>query len=229
MYCSVSVNKSVFTLNPTDELVIGCWSMRGFSSGQFYQHAILNQFDIFSVSEHWLFEEQLCKLECVDSRYVGYGKASQDNPNILSGQSGQGRGLECFGKLAWVILYPSCQSIVTGSFGLSLYQRIKNPYLFWLCIFQHPITPLRSSAKRWIFCGLYTNIIVTRVLQLLSGILTEPWVILVVIEFALSPISEENLLMNFSIFSTCLLYIWTNLVQAHWKLFMLTVELPLLL
>ena len=70
--------------------MIGCWNIRGFSSGQFYLHSILNQFDIFSVSEHWLFEEQLCKLECVDSRFVGYGKASQDNPNILSGQRGQG-------------------------------------------------------------------------------------------------------------------------------------------
>ena len=71
--------------------------MRGFSSGQFYLHSILNQFDIFSVSEHWLFEEQLCKLECVDSRYVGYSKASQNNPNILSGQRGQG-GVEMLWK-----------------------------------------------------------------------------------------------------------------------------------
>ena len=31
---SLNVNKSVSTLNPTDELVIGCWNMRGSSSGQ---------------------------------------------------------------------------------------------------------------------------------------------------------------------------------------------------
>ena len=110
---SMSVSKFVFTLNPTDEPVISCWNMRGFSSGQFYLHSILNQFDIFSVSEHWLFEDVLI----VDM----WGMARLPKTIPILCQAKEVRGvLECFGMLAWVILYPSCQSIVTGSLGLSL-------------------------------------------------------------------------------------------------------------
>ena len=60
--------------------------MRGFTSSQFYLDTTLNQFDIFAVTEHWLFEEQLGKLEHLTNNYTGFGVASQYNPDILSGQ-----------------------------------------------------------------------------------------------------------------------------------------------
>ena len=64
--------------------------MRGFTSFQFYLDTILNQFDIFAIAEHWLFEEQLGKLEHLTNAYTGFGVASQNNPDILSGQRAHG-------------------------------------------------------------------------------------------------------------------------------------------
>ena len=76
--------------------------MRGFTSSQFYLDTILNQFDIFAITKHWLFEDQLGKLEHLTNDYTGFGVASQNNPDILSGrrahEGGGGGGLECSGK-----------------------------------------------------------------------------------------------------------------------------------
>ena len=70
--------------------------MRGFTSSQFYLDTILNQFDIFAITEHWPFEEQLGKLEHLTTDYTGFGVASQNNPDIIWLEA-MGR-LECFGK-----------------------------------------------------------------------------------------------------------------------------------
>ena len=43
-------------------------------------------------TEHWLFEEQLGKLEHLTNDYNGLGVASQSNPDILSGQRAHERG-----------------------------------------------------------------------------------------------------------------------------------------
>ena len=86
--------------------------MRGFTSSQFYLDAILNQFDIFAVTEHWLFEEQLGKLEHLTNNYTGFGVASQNNPDILSGQrahGGGGGGLKCSGKPVTLVYPPISQ------------------------------------------------------------------------------------------------------------------------
>ena len=73
--------------------------MRGFTSSQFYLDTILNQFDIFAITEHWLFEEQFGKLEHLTNDYTDFGVASQNNPDKLSGQRAHGGGgLECSGK-----------------------------------------------------------------------------------------------------------------------------------
>ena len=60
--------------------------MQEFPSSQSYLDTILNQFDIFAITEHWLFDKQLRKLEHLRNDYTGFGVAFKDNPDILSGQ-----------------------------------------------------------------------------------------------------------------------------------------------
>ena len=68
--------------------------MRGFTSSQFYLDTILNQFDIFAIAEHWLFEEQLGKLEHLTNALEWLPRITQTY--YLA--RGPMRGLECSGK-----------------------------------------------------------------------------------------------------------------------------------
>ena len=96
--------------------------MRGFTSSQFYLDTILNQFDIFAITEHWLFEEQLGKLEHLTNDYTGFGVASQNNPDILSGPRARGVGFEMLWKTSHTSLASKlaidCDRIVGAKFVL---------------------------------------------------------------------------------------------------------------
>ena len=77
--------------------------MRGFTSSQFYLDTILNQFDIFAVTEHWLFEEQLGKLEHLTNitLVLEWLPRTTQTYYLARGPMGRGGGkggLECFWK-----------------------------------------------------------------------------------------------------------------------------------
>ena len=64
--------------------------MHGFNSAQFYLENILERSDVFALSEHWLFGDQLLKLSNYSCDFTGHGIASLSNPDILSGRRGHG-------------------------------------------------------------------------------------------------------------------------------------------
>ena len=45
------------------DLVTGCWNLQGFESAQFYLMKTLVNFNIFAISEHWLFSEVLHNID----------------------------------------------------------------------------------------------------------------------------------------------------------------------
>ena len=72
--------------------------MQCFRTAQLYFSELVNSFDIFAISEHCLFEEQLEILEAsINYTYKSTAVSAEDNPSILSGKAAHG-GLRCFGK-----------------------------------------------------------------------------------------------------------------------------------
>ena len=58
---------------------------------------MVNHFDIFAISEHSLFTEQLDMLDhCTDFSYKGTAVSSKDNPPILSGKQAHGGVALCW-------------------------------------------------------------------------------------------------------------------------------------
>ena len=61
---------------------------------------MVNYFDIFAISEHSLFEEQLDIFDrCTDLSYKWTAVSSKDNPPILSSKPAQ-RGVALFWKIS---------------------------------------------------------------------------------------------------------------------------------
>ena len=134
-------------------------------------------------------------------RYVGYGKASQDNPNILSGQRGQGGvGMLWKARLGDFVSKLSIDSdkIIGAKFALE-----NQESLFALAVYlpvsNHSLEEFRGVLDfLWALYEHYSDQGITVIIGDFNGALGY-------LGGNLSPISEENLLMNFSIFSTCLL------------------------
>ena len=65
--------------------------MQYFKTAQLYFKSLLNNFDIFAISEHSLFDEQLdiFKLTFGDT-YNFHAVSASDNPPILFGEKGHG-------------------------------------------------------------------------------------------------------------------------------------------
>ena len=68
-----------------------------------YFSELIDSFDIFAISEHCLFAEQLELFEA-STNYTNncIAVSSEDNPSILSGKPAMA-GLHCFGKRALMI------------------------------------------------------------------------------------------------------------------------------
>ena len=72
-------------------LNLGCWNMQCFTTAQLYFSELVNSFDIFAISEHCLFEEQLEILEAsINYTYKSTAVSAEDNPFILSGKAAHG-------------------------------------------------------------------------------------------------------------------------------------------
>ena len=62
-----------------------------FRTAQLYFSELVNSFDIFAISEHCLFEEQLEILEAsINYTYKSTAVSAEDNPSILSGKAAHG-------------------------------------------------------------------------------------------------------------------------------------------
>ena len=72
--------------------------MQYFRTAQFFFGELVNSFDIFAISEHCLFEEQLEILEAsIIYSYKSTAVSAEDNPSILSGKAAHG-GVVLFWK-----------------------------------------------------------------------------------------------------------------------------------
>ena len=72
--------------------------MQCFRTAQLYFSELFNSFDIFAISEHCLFEEQLEILEAsINYTYKSTAVSAEDNPSILSGKAAYG-GVALFWK-----------------------------------------------------------------------------------------------------------------------------------
>ena len=74
------------------------WAVQYFRTAQLYFSELVNSFDIFAISEHCLFEEQLEILEAsINYTYKSTAVSAEDNPSILSGKAAHG-GVALFWK-----------------------------------------------------------------------------------------------------------------------------------
>ena len=72
--------------------------MQCFRTAQLYFSELVNSFDIFAISEHCLFEEQLEILEAsINYTYKSTAVSAEDNPSVLSGKAAHG-GVALFWK-----------------------------------------------------------------------------------------------------------------------------------
>ena len=72
--------------------------MQYFKTAQLYFKSLNEYFDIFAVSKHCLFDEQLDLLKCsTDHTYECIAVSAIDNPLLLRGQSAHG-GVALFWK-----------------------------------------------------------------------------------------------------------------------------------
>ena len=71
---------------------MGCLNVQYFRTAQVYFSDLIVSFDIFAISEHCLFAEQLEILEASTNYiYNCIAVISEDNPSILSGKPVHGR------------------------------------------------------------------------------------------------------------------------------------------
>ena len=74
-----------------------CYLITHFNC-KLYFSELVNSFDIFAISEHCLYEEQLEILEAsINYTYKSTAVSEEDNPSILSGKAAHG-GVALFWK-----------------------------------------------------------------------------------------------------------------------------------
>ena len=71
--------------------MLGCWNLQYFRTAQLYFKSIFNCFDIFGISEHSLFEEQLDLIKAANGNtYNCHAASAFDNPAVVSGEIAHG-------------------------------------------------------------------------------------------------------------------------------------------
>ena len=71
--------------------MLGCWNLQYFRTAQLYFKSIFNCFDIFGISEHSLFQEQLDLIKAATGNtYNCYAVSAFDNPAVVSGEIAHG-------------------------------------------------------------------------------------------------------------------------------------------
>ena len=85
--------------------------MQSFRTAQVYFSELIDSFDIFAISEHCLFAEQLELLEAsTNYTYNSIAVSSEDNPSILSGKPAHG-GVALFWKTCFNDLVKPLENI----------------------------------------------------------------------------------------------------------------------
>ena len=71
---------------------IACWNARGFNSAVPYLRSMCKKFDVIAVSEHWLNEIKLNRLEEISEHFCYCARASKfasaENYGARRGQGG---------------------------------------------------------------------------------------------------------------------------------------------
>ena len=71
--------------------MLGCWNLQYFRAAQLYFKSIFNCFDIFGISEHSLFQEQLDLIKAATGNtYNCHAASAFDNPAVVSGEIAHG-------------------------------------------------------------------------------------------------------------------------------------------
>ena len=68
-------------------LMLGCWNLQYFRTDQLYFKSIFDYFDIFGISEHSLFQEQLELIKAATGNtYNCHPASASDSPAVVSGK-----------------------------------------------------------------------------------------------------------------------------------------------
>ena len=90
--------KVVVDVASSSELKLGCLNVQSFRTAQVQFSELIDSFDIFAISEHCPFAEQLEILEAsTNYTYNCIAVSSEDNLSILSGKPAHG-GVALFWK-----------------------------------------------------------------------------------------------------------------------------------
>ena len=132
--------------------------MQCFRTTQLYFSELVNSFDIFAISEHCLFEEQLEILETsINYTYKSTAVSAEDNPSILSGKAAHG-GIALFWKNCIKDMVTPLENIDSDRIVGIRCDFNDNSPLFILSVYWPPLAILlRSLMNTWTIFGLCTT------------------------------------------------------------------------
>ena len=110
---------------------VGCWNLQYFRTAQLYSKSIFNCFDIFGISEHSLFQEQLDLIkEATGNTYNCHAASAFDSPDVVSGEIAHG-GVALLWKYAINDFITPLETINSDCIvGLNATSRITVLYLY---------------------------------------------------------------------------------------------------
>ena len=111
--------------------MLGCWKLQYFRTAQLYFKSIFNCFDIFGISEHSLFHEQLDLVKAATGKtYNCHAASAFDNPTVVSGEIAHG-GMALLWKYAMNDFTTPLETfILTISWASNVTSRITVLYLY---------------------------------------------------------------------------------------------------
>ena len=140
---------------------MGCWNTQWFRTAQLYFSELVNSFDIFAISEHCLFKEQLEILEAsINYTYKSTAVSAEDNPSILSGKATHG-GVALFWKNCNKDMVTPLENIDSDLIVGIRYDFNDNSPLFILSVICPPLAILlRSLMNTWTIYTGFVRLIV---------------------------------------------------------------------
>ena len=65
-------------------MMLGCWNLQYFRTAQLYVKSIFDCFDVFGISKHSLFQEQLDLIKAaIGDTYNCHAASAFDNPAVV--------------------------------------------------------------------------------------------------------------------------------------------------
>ena len=135
---------------------ICCWNIRYFYTACNQLKNLIRKFDVFSLSEHGLFDEQKNLLESLPDEYKSKVVCSEDNPNFIAGRRGHG-GVAIFWKQTLDDFVSPLDIVSDRIVGIQINAPNQDPLFILSIYFPLVITNSLNFVNALIYCGPYVT------------------------------------------------------------------------